>query len=183
MARVVLHAKTPRELALRLVGSLGWRDLAEVAATTRISAAVRYRAEALLKDALAEMRLGDRVCLGRLATPALLGILLADAEPLVVSAALRNPRLREADLALALRGESAPRTLLESVAASPRWQHSYAVRLALAQQPRTPLAFALPQLRRLLPKDLRLLAGDARLPRLVRLTAAELLEMPKGPER
>ena len=182
LARVVLHAKTPRELALRLVGSLGWRDLAEVAAAARISAAVRYRAESLLRDSLAEMRLGDRVCLGRLATPALLPVLLADGEALVVEAALCNPRLREEDLVVALRSDSASRKLLETAAEAPRWQASYAVRLALAAQPRTPLPVALLQLRRLLLRDLRTLSQDARLPRLLRLSADRVLDS-AGPQR
>jgi hypothetical protein len=176
LARVVLHPRTPRELGLRLVGSLGWRDLADVAATARVSAAVRYRAESLLRDSLDEMRLGDRVCLGRLATPALLPALLADGEPLVVEAVLRNPRVREEDLVVALRSETASRTLLETAAEAPRWQSSYAVRLALAAQPRTPIAVGLLQLRRLLPRDLRTLARDSRLPVLLRLAAERVLE-------
>lgn len=182
LARVVLHAKAPRELALRLVGSLGWRDLAEVAATASVSAAVRYRAESLLKDTLAEMRLGDRVTLGRLATPALLPVLLADSTQLVVEAALRNPRLREEDLLVALRADTASRKLLEAAADSPRFHSSYAVRLALAAQPRTPIAIALLQLRRLLARDLRMLVRDPRLPKLLRLSAEGLLDS-GGPQR
>jgi hypothetical protein len=68
-----------------------------------VPAAVRARAEGLLKDGLVDMRLGDRVTLARLATPALLPQLLADAEKQVVEAALINPRLREEDVTTALR--------------------------------------------------------------------------------
>ena len=41
LARVVLNPRAPRALSQRLVGALYWRDLAEVAATPRIVAAVR----------------------------------------------------------------------------------------------------------------------------------------------
>jgi hypothetical protein len=181
LARVVLHPRAPRVLSQQLVAALYWRDLAEVAATLRIVAAVRSRAESLLRDGLADMRLGERVTLARLATPALLPLLLADGERRVSEAALANARLREEDLTTALRREDVRPALLEAVAASPRWQSSYAVRLALVLQPKTPLAFALPRLLALVPRDLRRVAVDEALRPLIRAAAREVLERDEGP--
>ena len=59
LASVVLSPRSTRPLGLRLVGSLQWRDLADVAASPRVAAAVKVRAEALLKDQLTELRLGE----------------------------------------------------------------------------------------------------------------------------
>ncbi len=176
LARVVLNPRAPQALSLRLVGSLYWRDLAEVAGTARVNASVRVRAESLLRDTLPEMRLGDKVTLARLATAALLGPLLADPDPHVVEAALTNPRLREEDLVSALRRQDVRRTLVEGAAGSPRWSISYAVRLALATQSRTPLAVALQQISSLLPRDLVRISDDAALHPLVRSAARSLLE-------
>ena len=121
LARVVLSPRAPQALALRLVSGLYWRDLAEVAATTRVPAAVRSRAESLLRDGLGDMRLGDRVTLARLATPALLPGLLADSERQVAEAALLNPRLREEDLvaASAAKGERLRALLVERLGDHP----------------------------------------------------------------
>jgi hypothetical protein len=176
LARVVLNPRAPRALAQRLVGALYWHDLAEVAATPRIAAAVRARAEAQLRDGLPDMRLGDRVTLARLATPPLLPLLLADTEPQVVEAALNNPRLREEDLVTALRRDDVRASLVEPVAASPRWSTSYAVKLALVLQPRTPLPLALQRISTLVPRDLVRVAGEAALRPLVRAAAREVLE-------
>lgn len=154
MGAVVLNPAAPRTLALRLVGGLAWHDLAEVAASPRLSGAVRVRAEALLRDQLADLRLGDRITLAKMATPPILGVLLADPDARVAEACLINPRLREEDLAFAIRRDTAPRVLMEAVAASGRWKERYSVRLALVLQPRTPLALALGQLSSLLRKDL-----------------------------
>jgi hypothetical protein len=176
LARVVLHPRTPRALALRFVGALQWRDLAEVALTSRINAAVRFRAESLLRDGLADTRLGDRVTLARIATPALLPALLADADTRVIDAALHNSRLREQDLVVTLRRADSPRLLAERALLSHRWSASYAVRLALVLQPRTPLPLALLQISSLVPCDLRRVAQQADLPRLVRLAAQGVLE-------
>jgi hypothetical protein len=176
LARVVLSPRVPRPLALRLVGSLHWRDLAEVAATLRLSAALRVRAESSLRDALPDMRLGDRVTLARLATPALLAELLRDADRRVLEAALTNPRLREEDLLIAIRRDDVRVALLEQVVGSTRWTRCYAVRLALALQPRTPLALALQQVSALVPRDLRRVAGAAGLHPLVASAARTVLE-------
>jgi hypothetical protein len=175
LACVVLSPKAPPALSLRLVSGLYWRDLAEVAATPRLAAAVRSRAESLLRDGLADMRLGDRVTLARLATPSLLPALLADSERQVTESTLLNPRLREEDLVAALRREDARTVLVESTAVSSRWASNYAVRLALVLQPRTPLAVALQQISSLVPRDLRRVAEEPGLRPLVRAAAQEVL--------
>lgn len=168
---VVLNPRTPRPLALRLLPSLYWRTLADAAAGPQLQNAVRVRAEALLKDRLPELRLGDRIALGRIATPPLLAPLLADADAKVVQGALHNPRLREEDLRLALRATTASRTLIEQTAASSRWRDVYGVRLELVLQPRTPLALALAQVSSLVPRDLRRVAGTPELAPLVQAAA------------
>ncbi len=175
LARVVLSPKAPQALSLRLVSGLYWRDLAEVAATPRVPAAVRSRAESLLRDGLGDMRLGDRITLARLATPALLPVLLADTERQVTESTLLNPRLREEDLVAALRREDTRTVLVESTVSSSRWASNYAVRLALVLQPRTPLALALQQISALVPRDLRRVAEEASLRPLVRAAAQEVL--------
>jgi hypothetical protein len=180
LARVVLSPRAPQALALRLVSGLYWRDLAEVAATARVPAAVRSRAESLLRDGLGDMRLGDRVTLARLATPALLPALLADSERQVVESTLLNPRVREEDLAAALRREDVRAVLLEATVASSRWAANYAVRLALVLQPRTPLSLALQQISSLVPRDLRRVAEEAALRPLVRAAAREVLAGPEA---
>jgi hypothetical protein len=176
LARVVLSPRAPQPLSMRLVSSLYWHDLAEVAATPRLFAAVRARAESTLRDGLPDMRLGDRVTLARLATPALLPPLLADSERQVAESALINARLREEDLVAALRKDDVRVALVEAVVASSRWAGNYAVRLALVLQPRTPLPLALHQIRSLVPRDLRRVAAEASLRPLVRAAAREVLE-------
>ena len=174
LAAVVLNPRVPRHLALRLVPSLFWRDLADVAAGPRVAGAVRVRAEGVLKERVPELRVGERVTLGKIATPAVLTFLLADPEAKVIRACLQNPRLREEDLVTAVGQEAAPRALLEGAPESWRWRDSYAVRLALVLQPRTPLGVSLAQMSSLLPADLVRIANTAELPPLVQITAQRL---------
>jgi hypothetical protein len=171
LGSVVLSPRASRALALRLVGSLFWRDLADVAASPRVTAAARVRAEALLLDHMADLRLGDRITLAKIATPPVLAHLLDDADPRVVEAALINARLREEDLAGALRKDTVTRGLIEGIAASSRWRDKYSLRLAIVLQPRSPLGVALAQVTSLLPGDLVRVAADETLAPLVQLAA------------
>jgi hypothetical protein len=171
MGSVVLSPRVSRALALRLVGSLFWRDLADVAASPRVAAAARVRAEALLLDYMADLRLGDRITLAKIATPPVLARLLEDVDPRVVEAALINARLREEDLVGAVRRDTVTRALIEGIAASSRWRDRYALRLAIVLQPRSPLAVALAQVTALLPRDLERVAADDGLLPLVQLAA------------
>jgi hypothetical protein len=176
LARVVLHPRAPRALSLRLVSSLYWRDLADVAAAPHVSAAVRVRAEAALKELLEDMRLGDRVTLAKVATAALLPRLLMDDDRKVTEAALINPRVREEDLLNALRHAEAPLALVEAVVASPKWSEVYGVRLALVLQPRTPLPVALLQITSLVRRDLLRVAESTGVRPLLQASARAVLE-------
>lgn len=183
LARVVQSPRAPRGLCLRLVSSLFWRDLAEVAGSPTVHGAVRVRAEASLRDMLGELRLGERITLARIATPRVLVPLLGDADPRVVEATLLNPRLREEDLVTALRRDDASRVLVEAAVASPRWSERYAVRLSVVLQPKTPLPLALLQLSSLLKSDLIRVARTPGLRPLVQAAALATVERMAGLRR
>jgi hypothetical protein len=174
LAAIVLNPRSHRSLSLRLLPSLYWRHLAEVAPSPRVPSPIRIQAEALLRERLPEMRTGERIALARFATPPLLDLLLTDPDPRILSVCLPNPRLREEDLLRALRRDTAPVRLLEEAARSPRWGENYAVRLALVLQPRTPLAVALSLLSSLLRADLRRVMDTPGLAPLVRIAAERL---------
>jgi hypothetical protein len=171
LGAVALNPRAPRALLLKILPGLYWRDLATVAATMRLPASARVRAEGLLIEKLQELRLGDRITLAHLATTPLLRLLLADADVKVVRMALLNPRLREADLVVAVEQSYASLALLREVAESTRWWDVYAVRVALVLQPRTPLGIALAQLTSLVPRDLGRIAKAPGLLPLVQMTA------------
>jgi hypothetical protein len=174
LASVVLSPRATRPLGLRLVGFLLWRDLADVAASPPVAAAVKIRAEAMLKDQLPELRLGEKITLAKMATPSVLMLLLADSDPKVVEAGLINTRLREEDLLMLVRAEMPSRPLLEGIVASSRWTDRYAIRLAIALHPRAPVALALGQLSALTTKDLGRVAEAPGLTPLVQAAAARV---------
>jgi hypothetical protein len=176
LAAVVLSPRATRPLGLKLVGSLLWRDLADVAASPRVASAVKIRAEGLLQDQLPDLRLGEKITLAKIATAPVLMPLLVDPDPKVVEAGLINRLLREEDLLTLVRADQPSTPLLEGIVASSRWRERYALRLAIALQPKAPLALALGQLSALLPRDLRRVAATAGLSPLVQAAAARVAE-------
>jgi hypothetical protein len=172
--RIVLHPKSPRALSLRLLPSLYWRELAEVASTPHVPGAVRVRAEGSLKDLLDELRLGEKITLARLATPPLIRELLKDGDTKVLEALLDNPRLREEDVLVSLRRRDVRPSLIDAVARSRRFGERYSVRLELVLQPKTPLPVALLQISSLVERDLLRIAATPELPPLVRIAAERL---------
>src|SRR5262245_39508603 len=61
LGAVVLNPRTPVPLGLRLLPSLYWHDLAEIAASPRLQGPVRVRAEGVLAERLGDLKAGERI--------------------------------------------------------------------------------------------------------------------------
>jgi hypothetical protein len=175
LTAVVTNPRVDTALSLRLLPQLTWRSLATVSATPWVNGMVKTRADALLTEMLPDLKLGERIALGRIAGRSIAARLLADPDAKVLEATLENPRLMPDDLLRAISRDAPPRELLESVSAATRWREFYAVRLALVLQPRTPLALALAQLSALTPRDLSRVAANESLTPLVCKAAERVL--------
>jgi hypothetical protein len=174
-ASIVLHAKTPRTLALRLLSLLRWRDQLRVAAEVRLHMPLRAAAESRLRERLPELELGEKVSLARGAPPGLLSVLASDDSHRVIAALLANPRLLEADVVSIVRRERAPAEVLRVVAASERWVSRPTVRAGVLSHPRTPVHSALKVLRGLTIHEVRALLTRTALPPVVRFAAEKIL--------
>jgi hypothetical protein len=108
------------------------------------------------------LTLGERKQMSRQRRRSALEMLIWDADPAVIRELLLNPKVVERDVVRIASRHQAPSTVLEEVLRSDRWMSRYAVRKALAFNPRTPRA-PLPGLIRHLRKgDLRLLVAGGR---------------------
>jgi hypothetical protein len=103
---------------------------------------------------------------------------------MVVQNLLGNPRLTEDDvLRMAARRPAYPRVIGE-IARHPRWSQRARVRLAIVQNPGSPVDLSVPLVRLLTRAELREVLAAADVPAVVRAAAGELLERrPPVPER
>jgi hypothetical protein len=172
---LALHPATPQPLALALLGTLFWRDLVTAGLDVRLRPVVRRAAEQRLVDRLPALAVGEKVAIGRRASPRVLQALRHDPTAQVVAAVLDNPRLVEADLLPLLAGEATRPQVLAVVLSHRKWGSRHAVRVAAVRNPHTPLALAMQQLPLLKKPELRAVATDARLASPLRRRAELLL--------
>lgn len=169
------HPRTPSGVARKLLAQLYWRDLAEIASDVRLSPGLRRQAEGALAARVEELTLGERAALARCASRGMLPSFRSTTEGSVLRALLQNRSLTERDVVGIASRQEAPGEILAWLAANPAWGGRRAVRLAIAGNPRTPVSAALRLLLGLPRRDLRKLAGDHRVPRIVRVGAERRL--------
>lgn len=85
-------------------------------------------------------------------------ILARDSVKLVQACVLRNPRFTLEEALAMAKNRSLAGELLKAIADEKEWVRNYAVRLALVQNPKTPLQTALTLLHGIHERDMRLLA-------------------------
>ncbi len=117
---------------------------------------------------------GYRISLARRALAGAIERLLFDPDARVVRVLLGNPRLAEAEVLKLAASRRANPEGLEAIAQADRWIVRYPVKVALANNPATPMRIVLGLLPYLMRQDLRDLSAGASRPE-VRAHAASLL--------
>ncbi|ANM28371.1 hypothetical protein ABI59_00105 [Acidobacteria bacterium Mor1] len=178
--RLVRHPRTPFQAARNLVHHLLWKDLAETAADSRLHPAIRRQAESMLKTRLDSLALGEKITLARKATPAIVEVLVEGRERPVLEALLGNPALDPgaAEKLAARRGT--PPEVLSRMATHSRWALLPAIRLAVAHNPRTPVAVALKLIERMPRAELERLVLQEDAPKIVLVGAQRRLTEAAG---
>jgi len=144
----------PVASALNLLPTLPWLSLLHLAQAPRTPPMVRRQAERKLVGRLHRMTLGEAIALARLAHRPLIRSLGELERAQVLEALLDNPRLIETDVLVMLSRRSTPREAVTAALRHRRGGSSYAVRMAAAIHPSTPLPLALSALVQLKRADL-----------------------------
>ena len=129
---------------------------------------------------LEKVPLGRRKSLARRNDIFLMERLLSDSDRSVIANLLDNPRLTLRQVVGLASQREASEDVLETIALHPRWTSRYQVKVTLAHNPSTPVRITLGLLRLLMSQDLREIARDGRLSRVVRLRAEHALQKKRG---
>ena len=156
---LAFHPRTPRLGSLRLVRELYLMDLMQLALLPGTPAELKRIAEEQLVGRLPQLPLGQKITLARRGTARVVGALLAEGHAQVLSIALDNPGLTEAQVLKALSRGNLPVGVVKAVAQHRKWSHTYNVRLALVRHPGATLSTILAYLPELTVSDLRELAA------------------------
>lgn len=123
-----------------------------------------------------ELSVGERRSLARRPTRRDLERLLGDPHPLVLEMLFQCPTLTERDVVSVVTKRPARHSAIDTLCDSPKWLARAGVRLALIQNPGTPLTISLPLLATCLREDLASIVSATPLPGLVRSAAHEIFE-------
>ncbi len=178
--RLVRHPRTPFQAARNLVHHLLWKDLAETAADSRLHPAIRRQAESMLKTRLDSLALGEKITLARKATPTLVEVLVEVPERPVLEALLGNPALDPAAAEKLAARRGTPPEVLGRMATHPRWALLPAIRMAVARNPRTPVAVALKLVEKMPRAELERLVMQEDAPKIVLVGAQRRLSDAAG---
>jgi hypothetical protein len=162
---LAFHPRTPRSAALRLLRDLYLMDLVQFTISPGGLPDLKRKAEDQVVARLPQLPLGQKITLARRSPARIAGALLADGQPMVLKAALSNPKLTEAQVLRVLAKERLAPAIAQSIAQHAKWSHIYNVRIALLRQPSTTLATILAFLPELTVSDLRELAAPGILPK------------------
>lgn len=166
-------------------------ELVEETEAQRASNVERIIAEMQGDDAVAPERISlirrimlmsvkDRVKLALKGDREVRNILIRDANKIVATAVIKNPRLTDQEVETIAAMRTVPEEVLRLIALNRAWARSYPIIHNLARNPRTPIPTAMNILPRLYAKDLRALAQNRNVSEAVRRQALRLAQTRLG---
>lgn len=141
------------------------------AAASEDASAAEPEDEASALTRIAAMNVAQRVALAMKGSREERAILIRDANKMVAVAVLSSPKLSESEVESIAKMANVSDEILRIIANTRAWMKNYAVTVALAKNPKTPVALSMNMLARLNDKDLRVISTDRNVPDVLRLTA------------
>jgi len=118
------------------------------------------------------MSVSEKLDLARKAPKEARSILIRDSNKLVQLAVVSSPKITESEILAIASSRQVNDDVLKEIGMNKDWLRNYQVRLALVNNPKTPLSIAMAQITYLNQRDLALLAKSKGVPRPI-VTAAE----------
>ena len=125
------------------------------------------------------MNVAQRIALAMKGSREARTILIRDPNKIVGAAVLSSPKMTDSEIESIAKMASISDELLRIIANTRAWMKRYGVVVALAKNPKTPVAISMNLLARLTDKDLRMLSTDRNVAEVVRTTARQKLVMDK----
>lgn len=118
------------------------------------------------------MSVSEKLDLARKAPKEARSILIRDSNKLVQLAVVSSPKITESEILAIASSRQVNDDVIKEIGMNKDWLRNYQVRLALVNNPKTPLSIAMAQITYLNQRDLALLAKSKGVPRPI-VTAAE----------
>jgi len=128
---------------------------------------------------IAAMTVAQRVALAMKGSREERAVLIRDSNKIVGLAVLSSPKMSETEVESIAKMASVSEELLRVIASTRGWMKRYSIVVALARNPKTPVAISMNLLARLSEKDLRAISSDRNVPEVLRITARQKIVLNK----
>jgi len=134
---------------------------------------------ASLFQSIQSMSVSDKLDLARKGSKEARTILIRDSNRLVQLAVIQSPKITEGEVLMIANNRQVDDEVLKFIAINREWMKNYQIRVALANNPKTPLPEALKQVGFLKQRELQLLAKSKSVPRALNIVAEQRLQQVK----
>lgn len=134
---------------------------------------------ASLYQKIQTMTVSEKLDLARKASKEARTILIRDSNKLVQLAVVNSPKITESEIIAIAANRQVTEDVLREIGMNREWLRNYQVRLALVNNPKTPLTIAMAQVTYLNQRDLGLLAKSKGVPRPLVIAAESRLKTVK----
>ncbi|HSH71315.1 MAG TPA: hypothetical protein VK997_15440, partial [Deferrisomatales bacterium] len=121
------------------------------------------------------LSVADKVKLAMVGSKGARQLLIRDTNKVVSTAVIRSPKIREDEVQAIAQDRTVSEEILRIILTRKDWLKSYPIRLALTQNPKTPLPRALRLLDTLQERDLRQISRSRNVPSAVSMGATRIL--------
>jgi hypothetical protein len=117
----------------------------------------------------------QKICLGLKGNREARSILIRDSNKLVCTAVVRSPRISEREIALAATMRSIHEEVIRIICNNREWMRKYPIKVALVNNPKTPLARSMALIKSLHQRELKAISRSTSVPSALRGAAKRLL--------
>ncbi|MCI0670788.1 MAG: hypothetical protein L0Y64_10035 [Myxococcaceae bacterium] len=136
-----------------------------------------------LTQRVMKMSTAERIKLATLGNKEARSILLRDSNKLVAMAAIRSPRVTDAEVLAQAYNKSAHDDVLRAIYGNKEWIKEYTIKLALVKNPKVPVAITMRFLSTLRESDVKDLAKNKNVAQGVQVMARRMVEKKGAPRR
>lgn len=128
-----------------------------------------------LYQIIQSLTVAEKIKLATLGSKSARRLLIRDTNKVVAGAVIRSPKIREDEVLVAVQDRTVADEIIRVVLGRKDWMKSYPIRLALCQNPKTPIPRALRLLETLQGRDLRQISKSRNVPSAVSSGAIRVL--------
>jgi hypothetical protein len=122
------------------------------------------------------MTVSQKVALAQKGNKTVRMALIRDTNRTIAVAAIKNPGIGESEIAIVVSSRSVCDEVIRVICNNREWTRSYAVKLALVNNPKTPLAFSMRIMQSLHVGDLKVLSANKNVPSTLAQSAKKLIQ-------